>query len=328
MNRRAMAGGLALATVALLPVGASTAVAEDNPYSVTFESPSSLTIEYGQSWQFKATGRPTAIGVGETYGGRAEMRSGTGAYTPNAYSAYYGSPEYKTEIYIHSEYEKPPLPVGTYMIDAILTATFFETGDLAKSTTPATLKVEPAKLGIELRVLADPDNSDAAVVTVRFTGRFVDEYQSSFFPGAAVSPAGTWSITLKDAAGEVAVQQSVERAAGDDVLATSFYWPDAEPGENYTATAEFTPNGSSASNFSITPAASFSYTAPEQLRPTPTSTATAKPDASLPEATGFGLPLWTLILAIVLILGLGALVTILSVRLNRRPSTTAEEVSE
>src|SRR5690606_3293902 len=120
---------------------------------------------------------------------------------------------------------------------------------------------------------------------------------------------------------------SVERTAGDDTLATSFYWPDAQPGEKYTAAAEFSPSGASASNFTVSPSATVSYTAPHTVRPAPASPAPAPPAQALPAPAGFGLPLWMLIVVSVLIVGLGALVTVLGITLSRRPKAAAGEVA-
>jgi hypothetical protein len=111
------------------------------------------------------------------------------------------------------------------------------------------------------------------------------------------------------------------------VLATSFYWQGAEPGFVYTASADFIGSGSSANNFSVSSASDFSYTAPESQRAEPTSTATAQPNTELPQPAGFSLPLWALIVVGLLVAGLAALVTVLSVRLRRRPKPSTGEVS-
>lgn len=319
-NTRRSAAALALiAGITLTQAPAVPAAAADINYLLEFTT-TSATIEYGQYWSFPLASDYDCMAVLYEPGYLAVTTTGAGSYAPQLSMYYSGS---GSAGYVQAAYEQAPLGAGTY--------TFSVSGvspdsQGCQTPTPATLKIEKAKLGVELRVLADPSNGDAAIVTAKFTGRFVDEYSSSFFPGSAQSPAGTWNITLKGADGEVATERSVERAAGDDVLATSFYWADAEPGEQYTASASFTPSGASANNFTIGAAQNFAYTAPESARPVPTSSATAKPDASLPEATGFGLPLWALILVIVLIVALGALVTILSIRLSRRPSTSTGEV--
>jgi hypothetical protein len=126
---------------------------------------------------------------------------------------------------------------------------------------------------------------------------------------------------VADSRGEVALERNLERDAGDDVLAASFYWPDAKPGEEYTATAEFTPTGASADRFAIARSSTVTYTVGESARPGPaaTNTSIAEPPAVLADPSAFSLPLWALILAVAAIIGLGVLVAVVSVRLARRP---------
>ena len=323
INRRSTPAFVLLLALALSLAPALSATADETPVDVTFTTPSA-TVEYGQGWSFEFTAPTEYYQVLFQYGYTTISSSGTpSGYTP-MHGAYLNGG--MSRGYVVPPDGAAPLAPGNYSFELGGTTVIIGNTYTVTTPVPATLTVEKAKLGIELRVLADPISSGGAIVTAKFTGRFVDEYSSSFFPGVAQSPAGTWNVSIKDKDGEVATERSVERAAGDDVLATSFYWADAEPGEQYTASASFTPSGVSANNFTIGAAQNFSYTAPESARPVPTSSATAKPDASLPEATGFGLPLWALILVIVLIVGLGVLVTILSVRLSRRPSTSTGEV--
>lgn len=296
----------------------------DDP-QVTFTTTTS-TVEYGQYWGFPVGADYYFYYNAYTTGQYEVTSTGTPAgYQPDL--SIYGSIYTTISGYLSATYETGPLNAGSYTFDISGHYTDASSNEVTvKTPTSAQLTITKAKLGVELRVLADPVNPEAAIVTAKFTGRFVDEYQPSFYPSAGLSPAGTWHITLTDSAGELVTEHNVERAAGDDVLATSFYWQDAEPGEQYSASAEFVPSGTSASNFTITPAQDFSFTAPTETRPVPTSTAPAVVDASLPEPTGFGLPLWSLVLAGVLALGLAALVTVLGVRLSRRSTTTTKEV--
>ena len=319
INRRAAAALTLIAAISLSQAAAVSASAIE--YPIEWQAPSSTVIEYGEYWQFTAT-YPDFI-VPSDYD--VESTGTPSSFTPDVtrYCSMLCS------VSVSAPYDAAVLPAGAYSF----TASYDYPGGgepsqfAATTATSATLTVNPAKLNIELRVIADPSTGDGAIVTARFTGRFVDEYSSSFFPGVAQSPAGIWTITIKDEDGEEAISRSVERAAGDDVLATSFYWADAEPGTEYTASASFQASGASATNFSIAAAPDFSYTAPASERPVPSSTATEKPDAALPEATGFGLPLWSLILVGVIAIGLAALITIFSVRLSRRPEPEAEEVA-
>ena len=320
--RRSAAAFSIAAALALVPTAPASAVEYDQ---VAFTTTTS-TLEYGQSWSFPVEAGYFFYSSGYQSGKVAVVSTGTpSGYTPSL-SLYEAGGQTATG-YLTAPYDVAPLSPGSY--------TFTITGDFTdaasvqynvQTTPPAQLTITKAKLGVELRVLADTTNGTGAIVTAKFTGRFVDEYSSSFFVGAAQSPAGTWKISIKKADGTVATERNVERAAGDDVLATSFYWADAEPGEQYTASATFVASGVSANNFSIAAAQDFAYTAPQSARPVPTSSATSKPDTSLPEATGFGLPLWVLILVGAFIVGLGVLVTILSVRVHRRSSPRAGEV--
>ncbi len=325
INRTFIVAVSLVAGITLSQSVAASASAEEVPTVIEFTGETSRTVEYGQYWSFDMAGDFEFYNF--VYGMRNFQVDATGL--PAGYTVpltMYVS-GISSAGYLSAPYEIAPLGVGSYSFSISGWSPIPPDKQYtAQSSTSAQLTIEKAKLGMELRVLADPANSDGAIVTAKFTGRFVDEYSSSFFPGSALSPAGTWKITLTDANGEVATERNVERVAGDDVLATSFYWADAEPGEQYTASASFTPSGDSANNFAIGAAQDFAYTAPESARPVPTSSATAKPDTSLPEATGFSLPLWALILVIVLIVALGALVTIFSVRLSRRTSVTAGEV--
>jgi hypothetical protein len=325
MNRRGAAASVLLATLVLSTVGLSSASAEDPTFTV--DEPHALSAEYGEQWAFRTT-LTQAWAVSYPWTASVDFHGGPSGYHPDSYidESNYSSSGSSSALHVgvYVPYNQPALTVGNYTMDVTVTDFY---GTAYTTASPASLTVTPAALGIDLRVLADPNNSDAAIVTAKFTGRFVDEYQSSSYAGAALSPAGEWHIALKDEDGAVAIERNLERSAGDDILATSFYWTGAEPDTEYKATAEFVPTGSSAANFTTTSATSFTYTAPASQRPVPTSTATEKPTANLPEASGFGLPLWALILSIVLTLGLGALVTILSVRLSRTRTSATGSVS-
>ena len=314
MNRRGVAASILLATFVLCQVGVSSASADDPTF--TFDEPDALSVEYGEQWSFKAT-LTEAWMLANPWTVSVDFHGGPSGYHPEFYTdeSHYSliSPS-SLGVGVYTPYNQPALTVGNYTMDVTVTGFY---GTAYTTAAPASLSVTRAALGIDLRVLADPSNSDAAIVTAAFTGRFVDEYQSSSFDGSALSPAGEWHITLKDEDGAVAFERNLERSAGDDILATSFYWTGAEPDKQYKATAEFVPVGASATNFTVSSATSFTYTAPASQRPVPTSTATAKPAANLPASSDFGLPLWALILIILLTAGLGALVTVLSVRLSK-----------
>ncbi len=316
-RRRAAVAFLVTAAIVVLP--AAPALATDPP-PVSWTGATSATIEYAEYWQFDVSFPGT---------GTSEYTfNNTGApagYTP----AVYVGPDPSNSMQLVGDVtvspDAAPLGAGSYSFILHVKQTYgsFVTYE-GETATPAHLTITPAKLGLTVRAVPDPANPNVAIVSAAFTGRFVDEYGSSFFPTSAVSPAGKWTFTIVDSDGAVALKRDVERQAGSDVLAASFAWADAEPDTTYAISAEFTPEGTSGANFAITPASPFGYTAPDNARPVPTSTATSKPDASLPESTGFGVPLWGIILVIALILGLASLVTVLSVRTSRSKLSTAE----
>ena len=315
----ALLGGLVLALAA-----GNAAHAADYPVDVTFDDPTSSTIEYGQSWAFPfTTGYLPDSGPANQY---FEVRT-TGSsttYTPSLFinNDHSGSGSTFTGR-IYPSWDSQPLGAGSYSFTVILDLSTGTADTIGGETpTPARLVVSPAKLGIEATVVADYSNPTGAIVNARFTGRFIEDYQSSYNEGAALSPAGAWHIVLTDESGEVAVEKTVERSAGDDNLATSFYWADGKADEEYTAVAEFVPTGVSADNFTIEPAEAVTYVAQPDARPTPSSSATATPE-EVPVPVGFALPLWTVLLDILLIVALGTLVTILAVRLRNRPAEKA-----
>lgn len=319
LHRALAAGVLAVVCVVAAP---SQAAMADTDAPVEFVSPS-LTVEYGEYWHFDVAASRDFLYYLYRSGNYTLSSTGTpsgyqaGIYLNSAYSGTGGDGEPSGSIY--PNYDSAPLSAGTYTF-SLSGSTTIGSGPISGHTpTPARLTVSKAALGIDLRVLGDSNNPKGAVVNAAFSGRYVDEYTSSTFDYAAISPAGVWKITLKDDEGAIVTERSFERTAGDDNLAVSFYWPDAEPNRQYTANATFTPSGSSAANFSVTPATEFSYTAPGTGRPTPASTAPAEAPGVLPEPAEFALPLWALILAGVLAAGLGALVTVFGIRLRKPP---------
>jgi hypothetical protein len=268
----------------MLQAGAVAAHAAEQPAEISFTT-TSATIEYGQYWSFPLESDfafwITVYQAGGEPPGNATV---TSTSVPSGYepSLSINSPYVGYPGALSAPYDVAPLGAGTYTFSVGGTGTDGTDTFTGQTPTPATLTIEKAKLGIELRVLADASDPRGTIVTARFTGRFVDEYQSSFFGGAAKSPEGTWNVVITDENGEVATERTVERNAGDDVLATSFYWADAEPGVQYTASAAFTASGSSSANFAITNAQDFDFTGVDSQRPVPTSTAAAVPPTNLP----------------------------------------------
>jgi hypothetical protein len=318
MRRRPAVVLAALAVFVFSSVGAGTAAAdEDYDINITYQEPSTGAIQYGEYWSFYAM---SDEGLGFLNSANVTMTGATG-YAPELYYNV-GSLDFAHQqpFSISPSTTQPALAPGSYTFTITAEGGFSDTHYHGRTNTPATLTVSAAPLGIDLRVIADPNNPDDAIVSVGFTGQFAEEYIPSAYPGAAQSPGGTWRVTIKDADGEVVTERNFERAAGSDVLASSFYWFDSEPGEQYTATAEFSTTGASETNFDIADAQVFTYTAPDEQRETPVSATEAGETPPLPDP-GFGLPLWSVILAGIVAAGLIALTVVFSVRLShtRRP---------
>jgi hypothetical protein len=321
MSRRV---GLRVAVIALVAAamtggaaGAAYGAATDTDPQFTFDS-TSLTIEYGQGWYLQATAR--AADSPEMW----QATAGTVAGAPSGYAPIWSSFEVDSTTVI--AYLAPadgarPLPAGTYSGTLELKINAGAGPDTA-TTPPATLTVTPAALGIDLKVGSDPSNPANAIVSARLTGDFADNYIPSSEPTAGLSPAGTWTISISDADGEVAHEFTANRSAGDDVLGVSSYWSDVPPGV-YTARATFTLSGESAENFTVTQPSPLTFSPTPQ--PGATSTATAAPPAppAAPDS-GLTLPGWIPIAAGILTAGLIALAVVQIVRLRKAGLPDAE----
>ncbi len=265
---------------------------------------SNATLEYGTPWYFEATASDANTSLGEFTG------TGTLTGAPSAYAPSIGA--YRVDTDTVNAYMAPsstarPLGVGTYTVSLGLVDEL-DPPTTSSTPAPAQLTITPAALGISLSITADPSNPANAIVAARFTGPFADNFFSTVDPVGPLTPAGTWTIRVSDADGEVAHELSQDRAAEDDVLGISSYWSDVPPGE-YTARATFTPSGESADNFTIADATTVTYTAAAA----PGSGSTAPPAPPAPPATeeaGMTLPMWVPIVAGVLTAGLLALVIV------------------
>jgi len=312
----ALTGTLVLGFV-ISPFTAGPAAAEECALDINFSAPTSVSVEYGEYWEFIFTANqelgsasyPDEIVVTST-----NVPSG---YAPSFY--YSRSTGYAVPGSLSTQWDTPLAPGSyTFSISTSFSDDYTPCDSYVGQTpTPATLTVVPAALGIELRALPDTSNPQGAVVSASLTG---DQIDRGFYEGPA-TPSGSWHFVVLDDSGAVAVERNIERAS-DDPLGASFYWLDAEPGKTYSVSASFELSGSSAGNFDIADSNVVSYTASESERPTPTSSSAGQPDAHLPAATGFGLPLWLVIVAAILLVGLACLLTVFAVRLRRRPGTS------
>ncbi len=115
----------------------------------------------------------------------------------------------------------------------------------------------------------------------------------------------------------------VERAAGDSVFATSYYWSDAEPGESYTATAEFTPTDAGSGHFALSPATPFNYTAPDG-RDVAIPAGEAEAPVELPASSDFSVPVWWAVLIGLALAALTAFVVVFAIRLGSTSTPSKE----
>lgn len=300
-----------------------SAMADDVPIDFVFTEPA-VSVEYGQYWglsgaapgfvAFSSPGTdPTTVAI-----------SGLPDYLPMLQTNKNGEHlEENLEASIWPSSTQPAMNAGTYTVSLTTSGIFMRPGEIINeyrvaSAPNATLTITKAPLAVDFRMLADTSNRDGAVVSGRLTGTFANDYAyAAGYPSSGIGPGGSWLYSISDADGEVVLERTITTEPGDLALATSFYWADAEPGETYTGTIEFTPDTASAVNFAITQAPEFSYTAPELQRPVPASTLAPVAEPAPEQAADFAVPLWLLILIGVVALGLAAAVVLLSLRYVR-----------
>lgn len=297
-----LAGAIAIA-VSLVPSGlaagspASRAACGEDP-PLTAWSPEELQLKYGDYWSMTAT--TNQVNVIETPWSVSAQLTGEGAPLPT--DSYFfkasGSDWCEATISVVPASGRP-LDAGEYR----LTGRFDNPYGSGFDTPEARIVVNPAALGIQARITADPSNPRHAIVSAAFTGQFVEDFSNGWGttsnPSAPLTPAGHWSIVVIDGDGDIALDVQIDRVETDDALATSAYWADPPAGD-YSVTAQFVPSGASASNFTFAEATPFRYTA---SGPPPDAVPTATPAPSLPPeatATGSAVPLFIpLILAVV-----------------------------
>ncbi len=307
-NQRAKAVVAVVAT-ALVSLIVPSGAAHANGV-LTFDAPVS---EYGAQWTLTATDPSVPVGWDNRWTPTVAMRGGPAGYTPEGYmgfTSYQGS-GVRAEIY--PRYDARPLAPGTYEID--FTASNAQWGAYG-TATPVKLVIEPATLAMETRALADASDPSSAIISVRFTGAFVDSFTTTSLPNAPLTPSGSWVVSITDEDGEV-FEKTIARGADSDILATSFLWADSEPGEQYAVTAKFAPSGASADYFDISAAGAFSYTAPTVMRTFAASSTPDTPVLAPREQAVFSVPLWWAVLAGVVLAALAALALVFSVKLAR-----------
>jgi len=312
----ALAAAVLASSAAVLGV-AAPAFADDS-YTMSFQ-PDSWDIEYGTDWYLQVTsnnpghfapswetGTMNITGFPTGYEPQRYFGGNTGTLTPAATS--------------------PHLPPGTYTISAkgsyVQGEPPFGSTLTGSSATPAVIRIAPAALKTTVKVVPDSSDPTASIITLVFTGDFVDSYRPIAHGGAG-GPEGSWKVTISDKDDAVVDTITVDTEPATPSLGHSIFWAKGSPGASYTATAQFTPTGSSTTNFAIGGASSFPFTVEK-------SNDASKPDVDVdtpaleePDVAGFSVPLWWVILIAVALAALVALAVVFAVRLGRSPGGRA-----
>jgi hypothetical protein len=188
INRRRSVAGALLAALLLSQGGASAAFAEDTPVTVEFDDPIAKTIEYGEYWDFQLTVSPLFMFLYDEVDEEAVVVNAPGIPatqkpTLELYDCCASGGSGDSEGYLQPNFESDPLPAGNYSftVSGDWPAAGVNPAYSAETPVAAQLTITKAQLGIDLRVLADSNNPDGAVVSAAFSGRFVDEYIASTF---------------------------------------------------------------------------------------------------------------------------------------------------
>lgn len=302
-------GAVLIAVLSLAPVAAARA---DGP-PVSFTEPA-VVIEYGQHWSFTAVAKETWVVIGP-WSGSSSFSGGPSGYVPST-NFVYDRQAYTTTVWISPQPGVRPLPAGKYTINATVTNQYEDsTGDTTGA--PATLTVNPAALGIEVRATDDPSNKENAILTARFTGEFLNDMVPTGYDDAPLKPAGRWTLVVKDEAGTVVEQFESERLSTDESMATSFYWEGPSRGSTYSVSASFSPTSESARNFAVTNGPDFNYTVSAVEREVPTSSASAQAQEEALPKPDFSVPLWWILLIGATLATLIAFTVIFAIRWGR-----------
>ncbi|MET0975410.1 MAG: hypothetical protein ABWX82_07055 [Leifsonia sp.] len=313
---RWFAGALsATAIVASVGVGAQSAAADgDTQINLT---PATTDVIYGQAWGMTATISGSFYYWSQDALARVHV---SGTEDPYSLVTLYSTDAHNAHGYVSSSYDREPLAAGTYTVTASVDATQYG-NRFAGESAPVTLTIAPAALATDVRMLADPSNTENAVITASLSGDFLSLIDPGLTAaGAAVLPAGSWHVSVDAADGATVLDQTIEQERGAGPAVT-VYWTGAEAGAGYTANASFTPSAEAADNFTIAAATPFPYTAAAVQRPVPTSPADPPPSDPAAVAGQASVPVWAFVAGGVLALGLIAAIIVLSVRLRspRRP---------
>jgi hypothetical protein len=318
-KKRAAATGFALLSgIFLALAGPSVALASDVNVPLNWLDPATLTVAYGEYWTFTVATADSSAPVPDP-----SPVTVTGATTPfsSSVSFFADTSDGDRRGFIYQPVDRQPLEVGHYTFAVSTTKDSSGNHYVYATATTAQLTITKAALGVDLRVINDPSSTKNAIIALRLTGTYIDNlYPADGDPSAPLAPAGTWAVTLTGADGNVALQKSIDQAAGF-ASSLSFYWPDVPHDKTYKATATFTPAATSAGNFAVSPSTPVSYTSSPAAAPEPVPTEASATTHKDPGPQGFSLPLWSIILLIILIIGLAITVTILAIKSPGTPPT-------
>jgi hypothetical protein len=309
----ALLGGIFIALA-----GPSTAFASDVNVPLSWIDPATLTVAYGDYWTFTVATPDSSSPVP----GPSPVTV-TGATTPfsSSVSFFADTTDGDRRGFIFQPLDRQPLEVGHYTFSVSTTKDASGDHYIYATATPAQLTITKAPLGVDLRIVNDPSSTKNAIVALRLTGTYIDNlYPADGDPSAPLAPAGTWALTVTGADGNVALKKSIDQAAGF-ASSLSFYWPDIPHDTTYNATATFTPAAASAGNFAVSPSTPVSYTSSPAATPEPVPTEASATTHKDPGPQGFSLPLWSIILLVILIVGLAVTVTILAIKSAGSPPT-------
>lgn len=304
--------------VALLATPA--ALAAPRSATLTAKSPTTTTVPYGSYWTL--TYFSTQDLNYEKIGVEVTGIPGEGDYFGNGYSRNSG--EYRFDL--SNGQQGRLIDVGTYSVGVNVDAGTRFTATLVRATTtkPHTLIIEPAELSATLQsspASADPQNT---VITMSLGGSWLDdvaccEYRWIDNPIHDISPAppaGTWNMIIKNAAGDVIIEEQFEQVRGEEPAAV-FLWTGSPLAESVTVSSTFTPSGDEGRNFEITQAAPLTFTTGEASRPVIELPVVPDPPA-VAVPTGVGVPVW--VLTILAVVGFAAGVTAILLAVRGRPA--------
>jgi hypothetical protein len=301
-----------------------SATAADIDVPLHWTDPATQTVEYGSYWDFTVA----------TDDASGEMPSDstvhvTGASTPVHIqtSFYYDDSEDDYAAIISTPSGRQPLEAGHYSFT--VSSTKDSGGDHYTFSTAdsAQLTVTKAPIGVDLRVINDPNSTGNAIVSMRLTGNYIDNlYPADGDPMVPLAPSGTWKVTVANADGSVALQRSIVQTAGF-ASTQSFYWPSVPAEKTFSATAVFTADSSIAGNFAFSPSPDVSYTSSPKPVPSPVPTELASSTHADPSQEGFTIPFWLVMLLSVAIVGLAITVTVLAIKSPGAPASASGGVS-